>query len=82
LTLTEITTFLEDQFADQGDPVAVAPDEDLVMMGLDSIAYLRLLSWLRNEHGVTVPDEDVTLENFGSAAAIAAYVDSQAGSTP
>ena len=77
--LTQITEFLEHQFADQGDPTEVGPDDDLIVLGLDSIAYLRLLSWLRNEHEVIVPDEDVTLENFGTAAAITAYVERQAG---
>lgn len=70
-----ITAYIEQQLRDQGDDIAVRPDDDLVLIGYDSVAYVRLLAYIKNEFGLTVPDADVTVENFGSVEAIAAYLD-------
>lgn len=70
-----ITAYIEQQLRDQGDDIAVRPDDDLVLIGYDSVAYVRLLAYIKNEFGLTVPDADVTVENFGSVEAIAGYLD-------
>lgn len=70
-----ITAYIEQQMADQGDEMSVRPDDDLVLIGYDSVAYVRLLAHLKREFGLTVPDADVTVENFGSVAVIADYLE-------
>ena len=73
-TETELTAYIERQLREQGDDIDVGPDDDLVMAGLDSIAYVRLLAFLDERWGVRVPDVDVTIERFGSVAAIVGYL--------
>ena len=70
-----ITAYIEQQLRDQGDEISVRQDDDLVLIGYDSVAYVRLLAFIKSDFGLTVPDADVTVENFGSVAAIAAYLD-------
>ena len=66
--------YLEQQLRDQGDDVDLLPDDDLVLMGVDSIAYVRLLADIERRFGYRVPDSDVTVENFGSIESIAGYL--------
>lgn len=70
-----ITAYIEQQLRDQGDEISVRQDDDLVLIGYDSVAYVRLLAFIKSEFGLTVPDADVTVQNFGSVAAIAEYLD-------
>ncbi|MBT8207147.1 MAG: acyl carrier protein [Acidimicrobiia bacterium] len=70
-----ITTYIEQQLRDQGDEIAVRPDDDLVLIGYDSVSYVRLLAYIKSTFGLSVPDADVTVENFGSVVAISQYLD-------
>jgi acyl carrier protein len=42
---------------------------------LDSLDMLTLVSLIESNFAVPIPEEDVVLENFGTIARIAAYVD-------
>ena len=60
---------------------SVSEDQDLLVSGLvDSIGIVRLVAFIEKELNIAIPPKDLTLENFGSVALIARYVDSQAGS--
>jgi acyl carrier protein len=49
---------------------------DLLTSGvIDSLGVLRLVEFIEHRWGVRVPDEDVTLANFGSVDAIAEYLE-------
>lgn len=53
----------------------VDDEENLLLSGLvDSIGVMSLVSHLETAHGVTVPMDEVTVENFVSIAAIDAYL--------
>lgn len=57
-----------------GDPVDA--DEELLLSGLvDSIGIMRLVGFIESDLNISIPPEDVTLENFSSVAAISAYLD-------
>lgn len=59
---------------------AVAPDDPLLTSGvLDSIAIIQLVAFIRDDLGIEVPPQDVTLENFDSAASIAGYLRERQG---
>lgn len=75
-----LSAFIEQQFKDQGDDVTVGVDDDLVLLGFDSIAYVRLVVFIRKEFGVRVPDADVTIEQFGTVANVAAYLSAKGAS--
>jgi len=69
-----LTAYLEEQFRNQGDDVALAPDDDLVELGLDSIAYVRLVNHIKKTYGIQVPDSDLTLDQFGTIGSITVYL--------
>ena len=65
--------------SDAGRSVGV--DDELLLDGvLDSLAVMRLVTYLENETGASIPPEDVTLDNFHSVNAIAAYLQQPGGS--
>ena len=71
---TELLAFIGTEVA-MGDDVLTA-DTDLLLSGaVDSLGVIRITHWLEERTGVPVPPGDVTLENFQSVAAIAAYAD-------
>jgi len=70
-----IAQFIEQEFRDQGEDIAVAADDDLVALGFDSIAYVRLVAFIADQFAVRVPDADVTVEQFGSVRAIVGYLE-------
>ena len=74
---TRIKNYVEGYLRELGDDIALEPDDDLVSMGFDSIGYVRLLEFIVTELGIHVPDSDVTVEQFGSIANIAAYLESR-----
>ena len=54
----------------------VSNDEDLLLSGLlDSMGVMRLVLHLETTFSITVPPEDVVIENFTSVETIAAYLE-------
>ncbi len=50
-------------------------DKDLrEFAGFDSLGILELLVWLENEFSVTIPDEELAVENFSSVGKMVDYV--------
>ncbi len=60
----------------------VTDQQELLLSGMiDSLGVMSLVAFLEQEFGISIPFEDVTLENFGTIETIADYVTSrQAGS--
>lgn len=75
MTIDQLRDYIRGELL--GDPDAeIAPDQDLLLSEmLDSMGVTRLVAHIESEIGREVPPEDVTLENFQSLAAIAAYLD-------
>jgi acyl carrier protein len=49
----------------------------LLDLGLDSTAILSLVVGIEERFGIEIPDRDITVDNFGSVAAITRYVAGQ-----
>jgi acyl carrier protein len=50
-------------------------DQDLrEFAGFDSLGILELLVWLESEFSITIPDEELVVENFTSVGKMADYV--------
>ncbi len=65
--------------ADQGG-IEVAIDDELLAEGLiDSLGVMRLIAYIDETFGVTIPPQDVTLDNFRSVAVIARYLSGKSG---
>ena len=53
----------------------VEDQDDLLLSGLvDSMGIMRLVSFIEDESGQSVPPEDVIIDNFSSIATITGYV--------
>ena len=60
------------------ETAVIEDDQDLLLSDtLDSLSVTRLVQHLESELSVTIPPEDVTLENFQSLHAIHAYLGSR-----
>ncbi len=79
---TIIKNYIEEQLRELGDDIELEPDDDLVLIGFDSIAYVRLIAFIHTEFGVRVPDAHVTVEQFGTVAAIASYLEANGATAP
>ena len=56
----------------------VSNDEPLLKNGfIDSLGILEVVTFVENEFNITVSDEDLLPENFGSVQNIAAFVQSK-----
>lgn len=82
LTSTEqaLKAQVESQFRDQGDALELEVDDDLLMAGLDSIGFVRLVEFVQDEFGIEVPAADVTVEQFGTIERVARYLEGRKGS--
>lgn len=59
----------------RGERASVAPADEIVLDGtVDSLGVTRLVEFLETQFSVSVPPEDVTIENFRSITTMAGYV--------
>jgi methoxymalonate biosynthesis acyl carrier protein len=72
-----LTEFLRDHV---GPDVVLGPDDDLFGQGLvSSLVALQLVVFVEREFAFDVVDEDLSLDNFRSIAAITAFVGRRRG---
>jgi acyl carrier protein len=58
-----------------GGDRAVTAEEEIVLDGtVDSLGVTRLVDFMEREFAVSIPPEDVTIENFRSIATMASYI--------
>ena len=74
-TETILTDYVQHQLRMQGDDVMVDPGDDLFDLGFDSIAYVRLLAFIKKTFELEVPPLDVTPDRFGTVGSIAVYLE-------
>ncbi len=55
-------------------PERITVDTDLFASGLDSMALMQLLLHLEDQFGVTVQPSEITKLNFGTAGALAKFL--------
>ena len=53
---------------------SVRPDDDFELMGIDSMALLKVLLFVEAEFGFWMPDEDLVAENLTSPRTLARYI--------
>ena len=55
------------------DPLG--PEDDLFDAGFDSMSLSRILVFVEEEFGVTIPDEDVVLDEISTLKTMTAFVE-------
>ena len=79
----EVGDFISSELSVGRGTAAPAPDEDLLAKGLvDSHGVMELVGFNEERYGISVRDEDVTPENFGTLVRIEEYVRSRRNSAP
>jgi acyl carrier protein len=77
-----IRTYVTTELLYDRDAGALGDDDSLLGPGLlDSVAILRLVSWLEEEFGVSIPDEDVVPDQIESVSRLAALVRRRQGAS-
>ena len=63
------------------DPeLGLGEHEEFLMSGrIDSMGVMRLVSFISEEFSITIPNEDLVADNFGSVEAIDAYLSRYGG---
>jgi acyl carrier protein len=70
-----IRDFINDSFPPADGDAGFPSTRSLLESGtIDSMGVLTLVTWLEEEFGITVDDEDVVPENLDSIASIDAYL--------
>ena len=74
----QVLAFVRTLLVRDDDDSSLKADTDLLVSGLlDSLAVMRLVGFLETELNISVPPEDVTIENFRTAEVIATYAQRQ-----
>ena len=61
----------------------LTPEFRLIEGGvIDSLGIMHLVSFIESEYGITVDDEELVSDNFGSIREIARFVESKSASFP
>jgi acyl carrier protein len=67
--------YLLDELLNLPPNTELGEEDDLLLSGwLDSLGVVRLIAFIEETMGIPVPPEDVTIENFLTVNAIAAYL--------
>ena len=75
---TELRAFVEDSFLYLRPDLELGDDDRLLELGVvDSLGFVEIVEEVQSRYGVSVRDTDITEENFGSIAAIAAFVEAR-----
>lgn len=74
-----IIRFIDNEILGGSGP-GVSVDDEIVLDGtVDSLGVTRLLDFIEESLGVSVPAEDVTIENFQSVGSLCVYLRGRAG---
>ena len=70
---TTLMGFVNHDLLSRDTGAAIDANEELLLSGLlDSIAVMRLVGFIESNLGITVPADQVTLENFSTIAILTA----------
>ncbi|MEJ7894873.1 MAG: acyl carrier protein [Solirubrobacteraceae bacterium] len=74
-TLVELRAFVEENYLYLRPGLRLQDTDQLLELGIiDSLGFVELVEEVQTRYAVTVADVEITEQNFGSIAAIAAYV--------
>lgn len=73
---TSLLAYIQAEILGSASTTTVTADDDLLATGIvDSMGVMRLVGHIEQAYSISVPPEDVTIDNFLTVAAIAAYIE-------
>ena len=73
ISTEKIQQFITEELLEQQQSIAV--DEDLLLSGLlDSMAIAQLVAFIETKASVSIPPQDLRIENFRTVSIIVAYL--------
>lgn len=76
--LKKLENYLLTEIAGGLGKKTLEPDEDLLELGIiDSLGLMKLISFMEEDFGIRIPDEEVIPENFQSLTCMARLVELQ-----
>jgi acyl carrier protein len=86
ITKDDIRTYISITLLEGSSREPIGDDQDLLISGLlDSLNVMKLAQFLEETCGITIPAQDVVLENFATITQMYAYLTTRgatAGATP
>ena len=71
----ELRAFIEDNFLYLRPGIDLADSDDFLARGiLDSLGFVELVEEVQTRYAITVADDEITEDNFGSIDAITGFV--------
>lgn len=81
MSVDSIRGFIRSQILNDTE-ADIDSDQDLLLSGtLDSLGVVQLIDFLETTYLISIPAQDVTLDNFSTLSLIDAYLRSRTGST-
>jgi acyl carrier protein len=70
----KIRNFIFDELIFVAEPENFSDDDDLLEAGLDSMGIMRLIMYIEEQFGVTLPDSEIDPDNVNSFNALEQWV--------
>ncbi len=74
-TIPKLREFIFQELIFVASPDQFNNDNDLLEAGLDSMGIMRLVMFIEDEFGVTLPDTEIEPENISSFNALDAWIE-------
>lgn len=77
-----LRSYIEENFLYMRPNFALGDEDSLLSKGvIDSMGVIEVITFLQDEFGIAIEDDEVTEQNLGSIGAITRYVVAKAGAT-
>jgi acyl carrier protein len=75
----DLSGFISQELVDPDDPAPIAPDMALLDGFLDSFGLMVLINHLEEHYGISIANDEMIPENFGTIEALARFVEGKMG---
>ena len=72
---SDLKKFIFKELVHVADEATFSDDDDLLEAGLDSMGIMRLVLFIEEKFGVTLPDEEIEPDNIQTVNRISAWVE-------
>jgi acyl carrier protein len=78
----EIRSFINDELVEPGDELDLPANMSLLDGFLDSFGLMVLINFLEERYGISIANDEMVPENFGSVGTLAVFVQEKTAEAP